>query len=94
MNNNKSIIYQFVHNRRRQKVGVVLAKKMANNSVGFGWSLCNPKDQFNKNYALAIAEGRADNFGGIDSVPHSVSKDFDVIIDRANRYFKDCQIVW
>lgn len=94
MNTNNSVIYQFVHNRRRQKVGVVLAKKTSNGSVGIGWSLCNPKDDFNKNHALAIAEGRADKFGGIDTIPHSITKDFNIIVDRANRYFKDSSVVW
>jgi hypothetical protein len=91
--NNNNIIYQFVTNRRRQKVGVVLAKKMPNGSVGIGWSLCNPKDEFNKVHALAIAEGRAENFGGIDEIPRSINEDIDVIIDRATRYFKDSQVL-
>lgn len=94
MNTNNSVIYQFVHNRRRQKVGVVLAKKLGNNSVGLGWSLCNPRDEFNKQHAINIALGRAENGGGVDPIPRSVSKDFNVIIDRASRYFKGCLVAW
>lgn len=93
MNPNNNVIYQFVHNRRRQKVGVVLAKKNDNGLVGIGWSLCNPKDSFNKDHAISIAEGRAEKWGGCDVIPHSIRNDVDVIFNRASRYFKNCDIV-
>jgi hypothetical protein len=93
MNPNNNVIYQFVHNRRRQKVGVVLAKKTSNGSVGIGWSLCNPRDEFNKQYAVDIALGRAENFGGVDAVPFSLADDYNAIYDRAKRYFKDSHII-
>ena len=94
MNPTNTVIYQFVHNRRRQKVGVVLAKKLADGRVGFGWSLCNPKDEFKKEHAISIASGRAENFGGIDNMPRSIYGDYNVIVDRAKRYFKNSEICY
>lgn len=92
MNPNNSVIFQYVHNRRRQKVGVVLAKKLHNGSVSIGWSLCNPKDAFKKSHALSIAEGRADNISD-SPLPHSLLTDYQIILDRAHRYFKGDEII-
>lgn len=89
-------IFQYVRNRRRQKVGVVAAVKRADNTIGFGYSLCAVKrgDEFNATKALEIALGRADNFPYFkcDTVPQSVRKDWAEIYDRAVRYFKGCEI--
>ena len=88
-------IFQYVRNRRRQKVGVVVATKRSDNTVGFGFSLCatNRGDKFDATTALNIALGRADNFPYFKSeVPQSVMNDWAVIYDRAVRYFKGSQI--
>jgi len=88
-------IYQYVRNRRRQKVGVVVAIKRHDNTVGFGYSLCatNRGDAFNPETALNIALGRAENFPHFEGeIPQSVENDWDVIYSRAVRYFKGCEI--
>ena len=88
-------IYQYVRNRRRQKVGVVVAIKRHDNTVGFGFSLCatNRGDKFNAQTALNIALGRAENFPHFEGeIPQSVENDWDVIYSRAVRYFKGCEI--
>jgi hypothetical protein len=88
-------IYQYVRNRRRQKVGVVVATKRSDNTIGFGYSLCatNRGDAFDSTKALEIALGRAENFPYfIDDVPQSVVNDWSVIYDRAVRYFKGSRI--
>ncbi len=88
-------IFQYVRNRRRQKVGVVVATKRSDNTVGFGFSLCatNRGDAFNPSTALNIALGRAENFPFFkDKIPQSVVNDWDIIYGRAVRYFKDCEI--
>jgi hypothetical protein len=90
-----STIYQYVRNRRREKVGVVVAIKRSDNTVGFGFSLCatNRGDAFNPTTALEIAVGRAENFPHFKAeVPQSVIEDWRVIYDRAVRYFKDCTV--
>ena len=88
-------IYQYVRNRRRERVGVVVATKRSDNTVGFGYSLCatNRGDAFNAETALNIALGRAENFPHFQrEIPQSVENDWDVIYSRAVRYFKNCEI--
>ena len=88
-------IYQYVRNRRNEKVGVVVATKRSDNTVGFGYSLCavNRGDAFNPTTALNIALGRAENFPHFDGdIPDSIDNDWEIIINRAERYFKGCKI--
>jgi hypothetical protein len=90
-----NIIFQYVRNRRRQKVGIVLAMKRHDNKIGFGYSLCakNLGDKFDPTKALDIAIGRAEVFPNfIDCVPQSVANDWATMFDRAERYFKDAEI--
>lgn len=91
-----NVIFQYVRNRRRQKVGVVVALKRSDNKVGFGYSLCsgNLGDRFDPVRALDIALGRAENFPFFKGdVPSSIEKkDWPEIYDRAVRYFKDVEI--
>ena len=89
-------IFQYVRNRRREKVGVVVALKRTDNKVGVGYSLCatNRGDKFNPELALNIALGRAEAFPHFaDEIPQSVNNDWAIIHDRARRYFKDAEIV-
>lgn len=90
------IIFQYVRNRRREKVGIVAALRIPNNKVGIGWSLCATQkgDKFDAVKALDIAIGRAEKAGGIDTIPQSVSNDYEVMIDRANRYFKNAEVIF
>ena len=90
-----TVIFQYVRNRRRQKVGVVAAIRRSDNTVGFGFSLCatNRGDEFNPTTALQIAVGRAETFPYFKAeVPHSVMDDWRIIYDRAVRYFKGSTI--
>jgi len=88
-------IFQYVRNRRRQKVGVVAAVKRDDGLVGFGFSLCavNKGDKFDPVRALEMAIGRAEVFPNFDSeIPQSVVTDWAIIYDRATRYFKGADI--
>lgn len=87
-------IFQYVRNRRREKVGVVVATKRSDNTVGYGFSLCATRrgDTFNPVTALDIALGRAETYPFFQGmIPQSLSPDWDEIVDRANRYFKDAK---
>lgn len=48
---------KYLRDGKNVPYGVVVAW----NDGGIGWSLCNPKDTFNKKRALEIAFGRADH---------------------------------
>jgi hypothetical protein len=89
-------IYQYVRNRRKEKVGVVAALLRSDNTIGFGYSLCavNRGDKFNPVTALNIALGRAENFPYFkcEEVPQSIDNDWAEIHDRACRYFKGCEV--
>lgn len=89
-------IYQYVRNRKRQKIGVVAAVKRSDGLVGFGYSLCAVKkgDEFNRVRALEIALGRAEAFPYFEceTIPQSIVKDWSEIYDRAVRYFKGDEI--
>lgn len=84
-------IYQYVRNRRGERVGVVLAVKREDETVGFGHSLCAIKlgDTFNLETAFKIALGRAESYPHIsDEVPRSAKDSWISVQDRAVRYFK------
>lgn len=90
-----NLIFQYVRNRKRQKVGIVAAVRRDDNTVGLGFSLCatNRGDKFNPVTALEIAVGRAENFPHFKAeVPQSAMEDWRIIYDRAVRYFKDSTI--
>lgn len=90
--NDHNTIYQFVRARKGQRVGVVLATKRGDGTVGIGYSLCATKrgDVFNESTAVQIAMGRAENYPYFKGqLPHSVQSTWQNIVDRACRYFKD-----
>ena len=88
----ENYIYEFVLNKKKQRVGVVVATVVANNpeSVRLGFSRCNTSagDKFDKGKALTIALGRA-RAGGTMDLPISMLQNYMRMADRAKRYFKD-----
>lgn len=78
---------------RGKKIGVVVA-------IGdgiLGWSLCNSKDEFDKEKGLSIALSRAHYAGSLSirgreelyqKVPFSMEKLFSKMSERSSRYFK------
>lgn len=102
-----STIFKYVYNKpkkdrldrpthNRFKVGLVVAIRRHDNTIGLGYSLCsgNKGDTFDSVRALEIAIGRAESFPNFkDDVPHSVQNDWAEIYGRATRYFKGSEIV-
>lgn len=43
---------------RGRPIGLVMAERLDNNRIRFGFSLCHPSDPFNRQMARQIAEGR------------------------------------
>ena len=91
----QTYIHEFVLNRKRQRVGVVLASPAPNGEVAIGWSLCNTKkgEKYDNDRGILIALGRARNYGGIDPVPTSLAKTAAFMVGRAKRYFKDKSVI-
>ena len=57
------------------------------------WSLCNPKDRFDKKLGKMIAINRADTYGFdkdslLSNVPNSIFTEVIKMYDRSTRYFK------
>ena len=93
---NRTLLVEYYREKENIK-GVVVS----NNSGIFGWSLCNPKDTFDKKKALKIAEeraikmkqwedeGNAERFERyLNSIPHSLNTLVTKMIDRSIAYFK------
>jgi hypothetical protein len=81
-------IIQFVRNKKRQPVGIVVARKHPDGHVCLGWSRCCRLDRFNKNLGLELARGRTLGWVGNYRVPGDVKKVLETMKDRASRYFK------
>lgn len=65
--------------------------------VKFGWSLCNPKDPFNKYIGISKAFARLDNLPTDKDIKNEneleyLYDEYMFMKERAKRYFKDCNI--
>jgi len=79
-------LIQYVRDRKRRRVGVMLARKV-NDELKISFSLCNMKlDKFCKKRGLLIAQARLDK-PKIRHVPQSVRHSLASFIDRAERYY-------
>lgn len=76
-----------------KRIGVVVA---TGDGI-LGWSLCNSKDEFDKEKGLNIALSRAHYAGSLSirgreelyqKVPFSMEKLFNKMLERSSRYFK------
>lgn len=87
----KTELYVYVRNKKREKIGVVLAVKR-DGVIEFGWSKVNVKagDKFVRDEALIIARQRlTPNFAGcISKAPFKVKDALVMMEDRSHRYFK------
>ena len=86
-------IHKFIHNKKNQRVGVILAAPISDTDAGVGWSLCHRSkgDKFDKTLAVQIATDRVQH-GTKLSVPSSLKKHYDEMVVRANKYFKGHKI--
>jgi len=77
------MLVKYVKNNRGNLIGVVVATDKHN----IGWSLCNKRDRFNKDFGRYIAIGRAEMDSTVD-IPHSIINEYIEMKNRALRYFK------
>ena len=85
-------LVEYTHNRNGDLNGCVVATGNSAYGWSLGWSLCSPKDVFNKENAYKIAVLRAT--GGTNKpTPHSIRRVVERMTSRANRYFKVEQVI-
>lgn len=92
----KNMIYKYIRDEKRNPVGVAVVIKTGDN-YRFGYSLCNPQEQFNRELGLRIATNRA-NLPTLQKdealaplVPDRRSKVLDTYCSleiKASKYFK------
>ena len=91
--NSLGIPMAYVQKITGKRIGVVVA---TGDGV-LGWSLCNSKDEFDKEKGLSIALSRAHYAGSLSirgreelyqKVPFSMEKLFNKMLERSSRYFK------
>lgn len=70
----------------RHRQGVFVAYKDGD-TVNIGWSICNDKDEFDRELGLRIARGRADAESSV-ALPQKAEEHFHNFTQRAMRYFK------
>lgn len=79
-----------------ERIGVVVARKREDGTVGIGWSKVNSEagDSFVREKALEIAEGRAGtNFDGRTlEIPRDCRDVFKQVVDKARRYFHGAEL--
>lgn len=87
---------RYIRNEENQPRGVAVVVKDENGHLKFGYSLCNPKDQFSKKLGTSIALARAthptlgENEYFVPNLPdkQELIKDFYLDLeDKANRRF-------
>ncbi len=86
------LIKQYIRDEKNNPRGVAVAVR-ENDEVFYGFALCNPEDQYNKEQGLKIALNRAKAPSyKLPNVPErleSVLDAYDDLEARALKYFKD-----
>lgn len=86
----QSHIHEYVRNKNKQPIGVVVAALAPNGEVRLGWSLCRVKagDRFDRSKGIFIATSRAVNYSESE-IPRTVKSAISILAGRAKKYFKD-----
>lgn len=65
---------------------------LQNDTISIGWSLCSPRDEWDRDVAQNIAWARAtvceDHRGTIMMIPQSIAEQFESFMYRSMRYFQ------
>lgn len=92
-------LFQYVRDRKRNRVGVMVAIVKDDNHFKVGYSLCKVKseknpadvDKFNRDTGMLMATHRAvdnDRSPYISEVPQSMKAEYIRFVNRASRYFR------
>lgn len=89
-------LVQYVRDNKNRKIGVLVAAPTINSPdiINVGWSLTRRSagDKFDPVRGVEIALGRAIKTS-TQIVPHSLTDEVEKFALRANRYFKDKQVI-
>ena len=92
---NNKILINYIRDKNGHPYGVIAVSKNIDNSIRYGYSLCNNKegDRFSKKRGKMIAIGRLKSNKwqqeiDITDVPHAINRHLDDMIDRGRRYFQ------
>lgn len=86
--NKPNAIGQFIYNKERERIGVLVAYKASRGRVGTGWSLCNKKDKFSITEGVRIAFDRMFNIDEDGILPSSIRKMVDAFDIHAEKFFE------
>jgi len=79
------MIYEYVRDGHGHRLGVVCALGRKD----IGWSLCNKKDRFNKDFGLMIAQARAVHSRiKKEDIPRKIIPILEKMEKRAKKYYK------
>ena len=90
----QTYLKEYIRNEKNgQPIGIIVAKKVDDDKVRIGFSLCNPKDRFDKTLGEKIALSRAESERGYEFPRSKRYQDILMgrisdITRRAKRYFK------
>lgn len=91
----ETLIKEYIRDSKNNPIGVAIAVK-TNDEVVYGYSLCNPSDQYNKEQGLKIAKYRAFSKKGyhlpkVADRFEKVANAYQRLQDRSLKYFKDLE---
>ena len=83
----KSIIFCYIRNKKKQRIGMILAE-MEHKTVNFGWSLCHKADKFDRATAIMVARNHLKM-----PMPKKFTKAATKFQSRSMNYFKDARVI-
>lgn len=83
------MIAEYIRDKNGNKRGLVVALKRDDGHIGIGWSLCNKKDEFDRDRAWFIAVGRANKGSERENgyLPAGSANAVQDMVTRAFMYF-------
>lgn len=84
-------IFEYHRNKSREPIGCLIAYKVSDEEVRYGWSLCCKKDRFNREFGISTALGRSKKYDVdslIEKIPESMIDHFCEFSRRAAKYYK------
>jgi len=89
MKKKRSMIWQYIRNRRREKVGILCAKNIGEGKIVIGYSMCNKNfDKFDFVTGMKLAMERLNSCYSSSELPITVNESINKFAPRCLRYFE------